>query len=153
MKWQETILQRLDDWRPSEGRSTLDIEDKDTGRALRVTADRNDELGTLAWEVSLKRPLQASESVRSWAERCAERVTGLDPLALLEVDGSRDEAMLRSSKPTRRGDSQYYYELMLKGTSEAKLRRYQATGTQRSQVAFPITHEALGRVVEGLSTE
>jgi hypothetical protein len=57
--------------------------------------------------------------------------------------------MLRSDKPARRGDSHYYYELLLKGTREARLRRYQTTeaGKSRTQVAFPITHEALARVV------
>ena len=134
----------------AEGRSTLNVDEG--GSSIAVTADRNDEMGTMAWEVSVKRPANSVDSVKGWANRCAERVTGLpEPLKVLEIDDKRDEAVLRSSKATRRGDSRYYYEVVLKGTTEAHLRRYQATGTRRSQVAFPITHEALGRVVEGIA--
>jgi hypothetical protein len=148
MSLNETILRQLDDWRPADGRATLDIADKDSGSSVQVTADRNDELGTMAWELSIRRPAQSSETVRTWADRCAERVGALDPLKVLEIDQSRDEGMLRSAKPSRRGDKQFYYELMLKGTTDAKLRRFQTRGAKREQVGFPITHEALGRVVD-----
>ncbi len=69
------------------------------------------------------------------------------------IDEARDEAMLRSEKPTRRGESRYYYELMLKGATDARLCRYQASpkGTARKQVTFPITHEALAKVVSDLA--
>lgn len=149
MKLNETISQQLADWQPMEGRTTLNVDEG--GCSVAVTADRNDELGTLAWEVSVKKPAGAEGGVKDWADRCAERISGLpDPLRVLEVDGQRDEAMLRSGKVTRRGDTRYYYEVVLKGTTEASLRRYQSKGTRRSQVTFPITHEALGRVVEGI---
>jgi hypothetical protein len=146
MALNETISRQLDEWQPAEGRSTLNV--NEGGASIAVTADRNDELGTLAWEVAVKRPAGA---VKEWADRCAERVTGLpEPLKVLEIDDKRDEAMLRSAKATRRGDSRYYYEAALNGTGEGTLRRYQSTGTRRTQVTFPITHEALGRVIEGL---
>jgi hypothetical protein len=149
MKLNETIFRQLDEWQPPEGRSTLDV--KEGNVSVGITADRNDELGTLAWEVALKRPAAAG-TVRAWADRCAEQVTGLpEPLKVLEVDADREEAVLRSSKTTRRGDDRYYYEVVLTGTTEARLRRYQAKATRRTQVTFPITHEALGRVVEGLA--
>lgn len=152
MALNETISQQLDEWQPAEGRATLNVDGG--GCSVAVTADRNDELGTLAWEVAVKRPAGSPGDVKGWADRCAERVTGLpESLKVLEVDATRDEAILRSSKTTKRGDSQYYYEVSLKGTTEANLRRYQATGTRRSQVAFPITHEALGRVVEGIAAK
>jgi hypothetical protein len=148
MALNETISRQLDEWQPAEGRSTLNL--NEAGSSIAVTADRNDELGTLAWEVAVKRPAPTG-GVKAWAERCAEHVTGLpEPLKVLEIDGKRDEAMLRSSKATRRGDSRYYYEAVLNGKGEGTLRRYQSTGTRRTQVTFPITHEALGRVVEGL---
>jgi hypothetical protein len=151
MQLNETILRQLDDWRPTE-RSTRSIQAE--GWSVNVTADRNDELGTLVWDVNITSTApEASKAslgdVESWAQKCAARVGALDQLCLLEIDRSRDEALLRSDKPTPRGDSHYYYELMLQGTREAKLRRYQTAdaGKSRSQVAFPITHEALARVV------
>jgi hypothetical protein len=148
MALNETISQQLDEWQPAEGRSTLNV--TEAGASIAVTADRNDELGTLTWEVSVKRSTPTG-GVKAWAERCAERVTGLpEPLKVLEVDDKRDEAMLRSAKATRRGDSRYYYEAVLNGDGEGTLRRYQTAGTRRTQVTFPITHEALGRVVEGI---
>jgi hypothetical protein len=151
MALNETISRQLDEWQPAEGRSTLNV--AEGGCTVAVTADRNDELGTMAWEVSVKPGAAAPGGVKAWAERCAEHVTGLpEPLKVLEIDEHRDEAVLRSTKTTKRGDARYYYEVALKGTTEASLRRYQATGTRRSQVTFPITHEALGRVVEGLAT-
>jgi hypothetical protein len=148
MSLNETILQQLDEWRPRGGRSTVNIDDKDSGCSVQVTADRNDEIGAMAWEISVRRPAESGQTVRNWADRCAERLTALDPLKVLEIDQGRDESMLRSARPTRRGDKQFYYELMLKGTTEARLRRFQTKDSKREQVAFPITHEALGRVVD-----
>lgn len=144
----ETITAQLAEWRPTE-HSTLAI--PADGWTLAVSADRNDELGCLVWELALRRAAPAAGvTLAAWAENIAARVTGLlEPLKVLEVDAQLQEAQLRSQKPSARGQTLFYYEVLLKGTSEALLRRFQAsheTGTPRSQVAFPMTHEGLARV-------
>ena len=150
MALNETISQQLDEWKPAEGRTTLNVDEG--GCSVAVTADRNDELGTLAWEVAVKRPADAPGTVKTWAEGCAARVTGLpEPLKVLEIDDQRDEAVLRSAKATRRGDSQYYYEVSLKGTTEGQPAPLPGDRHPSQPVTFPITHEALGRVIEGIA--
>jgi hypothetical protein len=155
MALNETILHALADWRPEGGRATLNLTDEASGWATLVTANRNDELGCLVWDLSLCRaaPVEGL-TLRSWAERCAAQVSGLlEPLQVVEIDEARKQAMLRSAKPSQRGEKLYYYQLMLGGTTEAHLSRFQAShqGTTRTQIAFPITHEALAKVVVDLT--
>ncbi|HZT83072.1 MAG TPA: hypothetical protein VFA26_22780, partial [Gemmataceae bacterium] len=73
----------------------------------------------------------------------------------VEVDAARNEALLRSVEPTRRGDDAFYSELLLRGTRAAELRRYRAArpDARREQVAFALTHEALAKVVGDLTAE
>src|SRR5438105_4967744 len=128
MTWNDTILQKLAEWRPTSGRHTLAAADEAVGWAVAVTADRNDELGCLLWEATLRRTAaQGADSLQAWADQAAARVTGLvEPLKVVEVDQPRNEAMLRSARPLQRGEQLYYYQVMLKGTTEATLCRYQA---------------------------
>ena len=159
MTLNDTTLQKLTEWRPAaNGRHTLAVADEGSGWAAVVTADRNDELGCLLWEATLRRTSAAgADSLQAWADQAAECVTGLvEPLKVVEVDAARNEAMLRSAKPRQRGDQLYYFEVMLKGTTEATLCRYQAAhdpSKPRSQVAVPLTHEALARVIAELAGE
>jgi len=159
MTWNDTILQKLADWRPeATGRQVLAIDDEGEGWAAAITADRNDELGCLLWEATLRRTsAEGAESLPAWAEQVAGRVTGLvEPLKVIEVDLPRNEAMLRSVKPHQRGDQLYYFEVILKGTSEATLCRYQAShdsGKPQAQVGAPLTHEGLARVIADLAGE
>ena len=150
MTLDEALLQKLADWRPA-GRQTLAVAPEGAGWTTTLTADRADEVGCLLCELSLRRTTApAGGSVKDWAERAA-RVTGL-----LEVDTLRDEALLRSDEPARRGDGLFYYELLLRGPGEALLRRYQAPPEgqgRRQQVTFALTHEALAKVVAGLTAD
>ena len=95
------------------------------------------------------------EALRSWAERVAGRATGLlEPLRLVEVDGARDEALLRSEQPARRDEQLHYYEVVLRGRGEADVRRYQAShqpGSRREQVPFALTHEAVATLASDLT--
>jgi len=148
----DTVLRKTAEWRvPAGGRQTLAIPDEGSGWAAAVTADRSDELGCLVWEITVRRTSAAAADVRPWAERVAGRVTGLlEPLEVVEVDTRLNEALLRSAQPTQRGDAVLYFEVRLKGTGEATLRRFQAfhqEGKPREQVLFPLTHEALTKVV------
>jgi hypothetical protein len=132
----------------------LRLEGSDWG--LTLTADRNDELGCLVWELALHRagaPAPPTAALESWAQRAAARVTGLlEPLKVVEVDPERGEALLRSQQASRRGEQLFYYEVLLKNSSSATLRRYQASNGngKREQVVFALTHEALAKLVGDL---
>jgi hypothetical protein len=78
----------------------------------------------------------------------------LEPLKVVEVDAVKGEALLRSSEPAQRGDKLFYYEVLLKGTHAAQVRRYQALAEgigRREQVAFALTQEALTKLVGDLA--
>jgi len=141
MTLENTLLERLSEWRPQGGRQELLV--TADGWAAAVTADRCDEVGCLVWEVNLRRDGSAGVDVKSWASAVAQRVTGLlEPLKIVEIDETRKEAQLRSETPTQRGDKRFYYELLLRGNATALLRRYQA----REQTPFALTNEVLARV-------
>jgi hypothetical protein len=158
MTLDETVLQKLADWRPSAGRQTLNLPTAGSGWNVALTADRHDELGSLVWELILNRAAAAPDnSLGGWADRVAGRVTGLmEPLKVVEVDAARGEALLRSEEPGRRGGKVFYYEVLLKGVTSVSLRRYQAApnGTgKREQVAFALTNEALAKLVADLTAD
>ena len=158
MTLDETLRQRLADWRPQD-RQILVVAPEGAGWTVSVTADRCDEVGCLLWELTLRRtaPAAAGWSVQAWAERAAGRVTGLlEPLKIVEVDAVRDEALLRSDEPAQRGEQLFYYELLLKGSGTALLRRYQAAPNgqaRREQVTFALTHEALAKLAADLTAD
>jgi len=157
MTLNEAILAKLADWRPN-GRQSLLIPDSGTGWTVSVTADRSDELGCLLWETTTRRSAGPREvPLRAWADRVAQRVTGLlEPLAVVEVDVQRDEAILRSDEPARRGDDLFYYEVALKGAGEAAVRRYHSSsqpGTRREQVPFALTHESLAKLLGDVTAD
>ena len=140
MTLNEAILAKLADWRPN-GRQSLLIPDSGTGWTVSVTADRSDELGCLLWETTTRRSAgPREEPLRAWADRVAQRVTGLlEPLAVIEVDATRSEAVLRSETPARRGEDVQYYELLLRGGHAARLRQH---GDARTVPAGPISPRA-----------
>jgi hypothetical protein len=159
MTLDDTLLQKLAEWRPSgEGRQTLNLPDQGSGWRIALTADRCDELGCLLWELQLTRtgPAADGATLRAWADRVAGCVTGLlEPLQVVEVDETRAEALVRSNEPRRRGESLAYYEIVLRGTREALVRRYQATALvgKREQVSFALTHEVLAQFAADLTAE
>ena len=157
MTLDEALLQKLAEWQPGAGRQTLSSPDPAGAWAVAVTADRSDALGCLVWELTLRRAAEpaAGETLAAWAERAAGRVTGLlEPLKVLEVDVTRDQALLRSGAPARRGEQVFYYEVILTGVRAAAVRRYRAErqgDARREQVAFALTHEALAKLAADLA--
>jgi hypothetical protein len=152
MTLDEILLQKLSEWHPPPGRQDLSVADPASGWAVTLTADQRDVLGCLVWELTVRRTTSATEgSLQAWADRVAARTTGLvEPLTVVEVDTLRDEALLRSNEPSQRGQGLYYYEILLKGTREALVRRYQAShqaGDRREQIAFALTYEVLANLV------
>ena len=159
MTLDETVLQKLADWHPPRGgRQTLAIPDEGSGWAISFTIDRHDELSSALWEIDFQRvtPRPSEVTLAGWAEGVAGRVTGLlEPLQVLEVDVQRNEALLRSNEPTRRNAELHYYEVLLKGTQAAQVRRYQAKPDKghRQQVSFVLTHEALAKLSQDLAAD
>lgn len=148
----ENLQEKLNDWKTTSRASWTDTF-ADAGWTVELTADHNDAIATMAWELSVVRTGAAPDgaTVRSWAEGIAARSSGLlERLRLLEVDDGRSEAILRSDTPSRKGENVAYYEVRLAGTKSATVRRYEANrtqGTPREQVAFAVTHEALAKLV------
>src|SRR5262245_37908383 len=157
MTLENTVLGKLAEWRPPAGRQTLTVTDPASGWTALVTADRSDVVGCLAWEVSLRRAAAdgGPEDLAGWAAGAASRVSSLlEPLKVHEIDAERNEALLRSVGPARRGERLFYYEVLLRGTTEATVRRYQAThngAERRQQIPFALTREALARFVADLA--
>ncbi len=146
----ETLLPKLSEWRPAGGgRHTWS--DTVAGWAVHLAADKTDSLSCLVWELSLTRVSDAPAGLTnaSWAAATSKRVTGLmEPLKVHEVDVTRDEALLRSAAPARRGEALAYYEILLHGVTRAVVRRYAAGPIPgREQVAFALTHEVLAKLV------
>ncbi|GIW81256.1 MAG: hypothetical protein KatS3mg105_3063 [Gemmatales bacterium] len=156
MKLNQTLLHKLGEWRPAENkRSSMSISDSESGWAVDITAERNDEMGCKIWELTLRRLVPSSVLLSTWAERCAERVTSLlQRLKVVEIDKVRQEAQLRSLSPTQTGDTVFYDELILTGNHRAVLKRFEAgkaLQTPRRQIAFPLPHEALAKLVADLT--
>jgi hypothetical protein len=155
----DTFLEKLAEWRPTGGRKALSLPIEGSGWSVALTADRHDELGSLVWELELRRTaadVAGANALNSWAQRFAGRATGLlEPLKVVEVDAERSEALLRSDEPSRRSDTLFYYEILLKNNTAAAVRRYRAAdgAGKREQIAFALTHEALAKLVGDLIAE
>ncbi|MBM4069353.1 MAG: hypothetical protein FJ271_10455 [Planctomycetes bacterium] len=124
--------------------------------SVNVTFDKRDELSGLAWEIAVTRtgPEPAGATIQVWAERIAQYATGLtEPLRIVEIDPERNEGFLRSAQPARMDDRIGYFEIFLKGTRHAQVRRYQASGAngKRTQTGFVLTHESLCKLVDDIS--
>src|SRR5690242_4190260 len=104
----ERLLPRLSEWQPAgAGRHSLAAAVPEAGWTVGLTADKADTLSCLVWELALTRTGATPKglTVRAWAEGVAARATGLlEPLRLIEVDDARNEAVLRSSSPAKKGD-------------------------------------------------
>jgi hypothetical protein len=148
----ESLLPKLSEWRPAgAGRHSWSAAAPEAGWTVHLTADRADTLSCLVWELTLARAGEAPDglTLRAWAEGVARRATGLlEPLRLIEVDAGRDESLLRSDAPAKKGEQVAYYEVRLFGLGRAEVRRFQASRTAggREQVAFALTHEVLAKL-------
>jgi hypothetical protein len=160
MTLDEILYRKLGDWRPPEGRHELIVADEASGWGVTVSADRCDEVGCLVWEMHLRRAPTAPArkvTLSNWARAVADRVTGLlEPLKVIEVDPVQNQALLRSTAATQRGGKLYYYEVLLRGTSEAQVCRFQAKQNNagpRDQVSFALTHETLVKFTADLCAD
>jgi hypothetical protein len=156
----DAIHEALASWQPyGSGRHSWTHALSAAGWAVHLEAEKADAVGSVAWELTMTRtgPAPAALTTRAWAERTAGRVTGLlEPLKVVEVDDAAQEAVLRSTSPSKKGPALGYYEIALSGTCRATVRRYsadRAAGTPRTQVGFALTHEVLAKLVEDVVTD
>jgi hypothetical protein len=157
----ETVRRKIAEWRPAgEGRHVFAIPDEGTGWTVAITADCCDDVGCRLWEISLQSGTSAAsdaEALAGWARRAAERVTGLlEGLMVVEVDPTRNEALLRSDAPAWQGENVTYYEAILNGAGRATVQRFRGSrqpGQRREQTAFSLTHDALAKLVGDLVRE
>lgn len=157
MTLENQLLQRLANWRPDSASDRLTVDDVPSGWRATVQADTVDSVGCRLLEVGVARlsPLPNPAPLPDRAEAVARRVTGLlEPLRLVEVDGSSEVAQLRSAAPAVKGETLAYYEVTLHGHGAAQVARYESTQSagKRQQVPFTLTHEAIGKLVRDLST-
>lgn len=153
-----TLLPKLHDWTPTGAGPHALSAQLANGWTASIAAERVESLGCRATEIELQRPERPASAAEltEWAVRSAQRVTGLlEPLKVIEVDATRSEAILRSESPAVCEDKLQYYELQLRGTHAAKLRRYEASrsASQRHAVPFALTHEAIAKLAEDLTAE
>jgi hypothetical protein len=156
----EALLPKLSEWEPAgPGRLSQVHPVAETGWAMNALVDRTDSLGSLLWEITLTRPLEAAIANADLKQRAlivADRVTGLmEPLHFVELDELRGEALLRSESPTKRSASLAYYEVIMTGGRRIAIRRYQRSNekNRREQVAFALTHEAIAKLIDDLVRE
>jgi hypothetical protein len=148
----ENLLPKLSDWRPSgDGRHSWAGAFPAAGWTVRLAADKTDTLSCLVWELTLTRTAEPPHNLtlQSWAAQVADRVTGLlEPLKIHEVDEMRQEAILRSKSPAKKGDDLSYYEVRLSGLTTAVVRRYAASKViiGRTQISFALTHETIAKL-------
>ena len=148
----EKLLPKLSEWVPAgDGRHSWSAAFPECGWTVQVAADKVDSLSALVWELSLTRTADAPAGLglKDWAAAVADRVGGLmEDLKLYEVDTTRNEAVLRSDAPSKKGEKLAYYEIVLSGLDAAVVRRFTASKAVpvREQVAFALTHEILARL-------
>jgi hypothetical protein len=161
MTHDDTFLTDLTGWRPTGSGPHSFGHTLESGWTATATADAADTVGCRLTELAVARPAPAAPTtaaeLKGWADRTAERVTGLlEPLKLIELDPARSEAVLRSEAPAARGPAVEYYEVLLRGRQLASLKRYKAPRTgpgKRRAVPFALTHEAIAKVVGDLTAE
>lgn len=118
-----------------------------------VAAPHRDKIGAEVTELTVERTAPGPGSVKSWADSFAGSNTGLlEPLKVQEVDGGRDEALIRSSPPSKGDGNTDYYEVKMHGTQKASVKRYRAGDAgKREDIPFSLTHDSIGKLVDGLT--
>ncbi len=149
------LLKSLAELPVVDGRSTFHVTSGDWD--VRLVVERKESLGCLLWELGASRGEPEGGEPSAWAARVADRATGLlEPLAVLEIDRERRQALLRSAAPAGHEAGPQFYEMLLDGVQTALLRRYQGStqpGGKRIQIAFGVTFDALAKLIGDLTGE
>jgi hypothetical protein len=157
----EKLLAKLSDWKvvgdgPHQSAITLPT----MGWTVTLTADRVDTVGTLFTQLSGVREFPVADDAvaeEAHARKVAGRVSGLqEALAFVEMDRVQHIALLRSAKPTLRGEQLFYYEVKFQGRNHVTVERLQANRTgkaERKPVPFALTHEVASQFIHDLIAE
>lgn len=152
----ETLHKNLSDW-PANTDGPHECAASAGGWTATAHADKIDSVGARLNHLDLTRTAAAPEgtTLGGWADGVAKRATGLlERLKVHEVDATHDTAVLRSDAPSVKGGVAGYYEVVLKGTDQASVSRYQAdraAGTPREQVPFTLTHDAIAKLADDIA--
>ncbi len=149
-----TLTKTLSNWKVTERSSTF-TQDKESGWAVKLTADACDSLGCRLVQAQLRQPQSEDEQdLQQWAEAVCERASSaLEGMTLIEVDKTREEAVIRSSAPATQDDKLYYFELFLRGTRDVTLKKFEArfaSNAKRQQVPFVMTHDAVAKALSAI---
>ncbi|MEZ6072719.1 MAG: hypothetical protein R3C10_21265 [Pirellulales bacterium] len=90
-----------------------------------------------------------ADGLRRIADRLSARLTYLlEPIAPTELDRDQCVVQLRSVQPSREGEANTYYELMVRRGGEIALERYSAEpGEPRTAIPAQLTRQVLNRLV------
>ena len=150
-----TLRQKLTEAPAQAEPHEFQVVDAAEGASVRAAVLKSDGLSVLVSELNIRRAAPPAATVREWAGRVAERVTSLlEPLQVLEIDASRNQAMLRTKAEAVSPANPMYFEVILEGTTSAGVRRFQAAAAdqpgsvpRREPVPFALTHEGLVKLV------
>jgi hypothetical protein len=152
----ELILEKLTKWHAC-GRDPVNLTIADSNWEVKIAAHESEAIGARVWEIhaSSRATSQVLANAQEWAKAIVNRVTSLpEKLCLVENDPLSRQALLRSAVPESAGNEGVrYFEVRLTGTTEMRLKRYQAQrdpGRPRKQISFAITHEALAKLITDL---
>ena len=128
------------------------IEASGPGGSVSVAVEDADRLGVLAGPVSARRTDGGSGNVGAQAEEAVRRLTYLpEPLAIIESEGKRARAILRSAVPRQTAGGREYNEAVLQGGDSISIRRFRVeSGSRRKSVPSNMSRETLGRLADDL---
>jgi hypothetical protein len=127
------------------------IEAATAAGSVSVQVEDADRLGILAGPVTARRAA-GTGSVAAQAREAARRLNYLqEPLTVVESEGKRARAILRSETPRQAGGGREYNEAVLQGGDSITIRRYRAeSGSRRKAIPSNLSRETLGRLADDL---
>ena len=97
--------------------------------------------------------IDAKLTLKARTEKLCGKVSYLlEPLALIELDPMRGQAMIRSKKPRTKEDDIVYYELMANANGSTSIQRvvFNKSAKQRNSIDVVVTPEQFEMLVEDL---
>lgn len=153
----EKLLAKLSEWQEGDGPLEATLTLADLPWQIDVKAERVDSIGARFTRITATRSVPLPEDAdleEAHARKVAQRVSGLqESLALVEMDRVRHIAMLRSAKPSVRGEQLFYYQVMFHGRDHVIVERYTANRTgpaNRQTIPFALTHEVAAQFIADL---
>lgn len=152
---QETNLQtRLANWKiADESQLTVPVNDQ---WQVEILANRSDELGCRVLQMAVTRTEKKDlASPADWANSLCQETNGpLRNLKVVEVDGHRQQALLRTELPQDLGNTYSYYEVNLTAMNQAIVKRFAVDSVingKRHATPFVLTHEQVFEMVNHLT--